>query len=415
MKIVGTTVFIAMLSINTHSDEIGTSTEWESLSYLEGTSPETLQQVQLDLTLDTSVMQQRVHIDGSVRRANKASLKDHQLLREGYLDAVVFDQDIRIGQQTIRWGRSDIVSALDFSRRNFQDPLDNDNEDLGSLAVALKQYKVDSTVEVVVLPTYQYSLMPTLESPWFARLPPKTGANQSIRYTLADLDRPSLAFSNTQYGARVNAFFSGWDLGISYFNGWNDAPRYRSEITAFNENTVDVRITPFTHRIQILGSDFAANMELGTLRGEISYIDTKDRKGNNPDIDDPYFHLIFGADYVLSDAIENQDLNILVEYSKQFKTTSIEYTATDFDHIFQDAVSVRLNLDVEPVWALTVDYIQDLRNTGLFIRPNIRYRFNDQLSFDFMAEWLDGESSSFFGYYKGNRALRLRVTYDSLF
>jgi hypothetical protein len=91
-------------------------------------------------------------------------------LREIYLDWYFDNLDLRIGKQTIIWGRADggfitdILSPVDL--REF---LTQSISDLrfGITAINAIRYFGANSLQLIVSPTFQKDLLPAQESPWF--------------------------------------------------------------------------------------------------------------------------------------------------------------------------------------------------------------------------------------------------------
>lgn len=379
--------------------------EVETLNLLDNAEPDNSQQLTLDMKVDADISES-LAFKSNFRARHNENIRQKSVLisREAYFVRNIASADIKIGQQIFAWGRSDIVNAADFSRRNYLDPLDDDAEKLGNLAISAKFYQASYSIEPLLIPVYQSSELPVVNGPW-ALLQDSPG----VHYRIAD-QQPENNFSNLQYGFRVDAQFTGIDAGFSYFNGWNDIPAYRAE-TQLSPAGALVTLHAEPYRIRTYAMDIAYLLGSYSGRAELTYIQTQDSAAQNDNIDDPYYHLVLGLDKQISNVLQDIDAFMLVEWSHQFKTTDIQYQISDLDHIFENTVFLRARLERANQWQLKLDLAYDLENEGYFIRPGLKNEWSDVLSTDIQLECLHGPDNSFFGHFEENSAVRFRLDY----
>lgn len=379
--------------------------ELETLNMRRNAQPDNNQQITLDFKVNAD-FSEAVAFKSDLRARHNENTDDKSVLisREAYFDGKTSTADFKIGQQIFAWGRSDIVNAADFSRRNYLDPLDDEAEKLGSLAVSSKIYRETYSVETLFIPVYQASELPVINGPW-ALLQDSPG----VHYKVVD-DFPADTLANLQYGVRLDAQFTGMDAGFSFFNGWNDIPGYRAD-TQLSPAGALVTLQAKPYRIRSYAADMAYLLGSYNGRAELTYIQTEDTSGHDELTDDPYYHLVLGIDKQIGNVFTNLDAFMLIEWSHQFKTTDIEYQISDLDHIFENTVFLRARLEKSSQWQLKLDLAYDLENDGYFIRPGLKNEWSDVLSSDVQLEWLNGPNISFFGHFKQNSAIRFRLDY----
>lgn len=379
--------------------------ELETLNMRENADPDNNQQITLDMKVNADISDS-LSFKSDLRARHNENLDEKSVFisREAYIAGNTSVADIKVGQQIFAWGRSDIVNAADFSRRNYLDPLDDDAEKLGNLAISAKFYRESYSVEPLLIPVYQASELPAVNAPW-ALLQDSPG----IHYKVAD-EQPDNNLANLQYGVRVDAQFTGIDAGFSFFNGWNDIPSYQAEMQLSPSGAL-VTLHAQPYRIRTYAADMAYLLGSYSGRAELTYIQTQDSAARNPQIDDPYYHLVLGLDKQISNALQDIDAFMLLEWSHQFKTSDIQYQISDLDHIFENTVFVRARLERASQWQLKLDLAYDVENDGYFIRPGLKNEWSDVLSSELQLEWLNGPDNSFFGYFKRNSAVRFRLDY----
>ena len=408
--------FLAMLILgDVYASSFAYTIEAESLEYYKQDQENSLHQLTMSAEWSAPLnSHSRLFVRPRVRKSTIHGIKDESGLVEGYLDYRFPNSDLRIGQQIISWGRADIVNPIDIGRQNFIDPLDEDNEKLGQLALNYRSYQPIGTFELVWLPIYQDSRLPNLDSPWFIDLPDQSEQGQNFNYQLKSIEGPDTSLDNSQFGLRYTHSLNGWDFGASYFYGWNDVPAYDTGILNMTQDDILVSITPTPYRQEIIGIDLASVIYDISFRMEYAYLFTQDSQGIDPLVDDPYSHLVLGADTDISDLFDTYSARLLFELSQQFKTTDIEYTPQDINHIFEQTAFVRFSLEDQPTWTYQFDYAKDFANDGILIRPRFTYNFQDDLKFRISLEWLEGDERSFFGQYKDNRSIRIALVNERI-
>ena len=398
--------------------ELGSATsklELESINYSDvSPNSNTLHQLSLSANYTFNLGNNgRFVASPTLRESNFDGIKNHKRIDEAFIDWRLSQSDLRIGIQKFSWGRTDIVNPIDFSNANFQDPLDDEFEDMGQLAISQRSYYEHSDLEVLWIPFYTASELPDINSPWFPNLVPTTPLGHNIDYQLLEVNKPKRSINNSQFGIRLTGSKLGMDYGISYFTGWNDLPVYQQSIIPIDSNNVSIELEPITYRINVIGVDGATGLGSYTIRTELAYINTTDDNGSNPLIDDSFYHAVFGIDKQINDVLLGEDLNILLEWSRQYSSTNIQYGPTDLDHIFENTLFVRLSTNQAPAWEAQLDIVYDLANEGQFIRPTFISEVMDDFKVSIMLEWMNGNEDSFFGTFKDNRSIRIRFSKDS--
>ncbi|EAT10903.1 hypothetical protein HF888_14335 [Bermanella marisrubri] len=351
----------------------------------------------------------------SFRRSDPGDTRDQERLSELYIDYRHLRFDLRSGLQYINWGRADIVNPLDFSPQDFRDPLDDDNEDLPVAGFNLSYYLETSQIQWIVLPYFIDSELPKPESIWFSNLPSQTPLGQDIQYTVVEANQPETGIDNWQTGVKWSHRGRGFDWAVSYFYGWNDVPLFYTSNQFINSTTVKVFLEPTFYRQHIIGFDSAWLIEDYTFRSELAYKHTSDNEGEDPYIDDPYLHMVLGIDRTFQNIIFEKDLFLLLEYSYQHAITDIQYQTNDFDHIFENTLFTRFGMDNLPKWELQIDLAFDLASEGYFVRPQLSYEWFDNFKTQISIEFLEGNSNSFFGANKENKAIRFRIIKEGIF
>tara|TARA_R100001143_G_scaffold63591_1_gene72995 strand:- start:19187 stop:20530 length:1344 start_codon:yes stop_codon:yes gene_type:complete len=111
-----------------------------------------------------------IHAETQIYHNYNDSFDIELLLRELYSDIYTSDYDIRIGLQRLTTGRSDagfvtnIYSGIDFRDFLTKEP---DEIILGTLAINVRRYFDQNSVQLILSPTHNKSRLPGLSSRWF--------------------------------------------------------------------------------------------------------------------------------------------------------------------------------------------------------------------------------------------------------
>ncbi len=191
-------------------------------------------------------------------------------LREAYMTYDTDNIDIFIGKKTHRWGTGDGINPMDLiNPLDTRDPITTGRAD-NRLPVWLFSGTVSGngiSFEGVFLPRAEVNALPRSGSPWEPRALRKLRRQQRDGHAmLTDSDKPDRWFRNVEYGGRLSANFSGWDLALMAFHGFTDNPVFVGK--ARGEN---MRWTAQYPRFTAFGASFAKGLGSQTLRGEVAY------------------------------------------------------------------------------------------------------------------------------------------------
>ncbi|NUN12636.1 MAG: hypothetical protein HUU55_03260 [Myxococcales bacterium] len=234
-------------------------------------------------------------------------------------DFIAPGMDLRLGRQIVRWGTADMFNPTSsLNAYDFEDPL-KFGEAVATEMVSLT-YNIpwsvegedstivdDVTLSVAVVPYFRPALLP--ESALLAFSEPSL-FNQFVDSAILkgllveqdlflaaggkavydiDVQTPDLSVRNLQVGARFGMSLLGVDWSISYYRGFDDAPRAETIVAGdirlpkvplasptdtvavlkeldFTGVTVDTHVTMTYPRVQVFGADFSTSLDfLGGL------------------------------------------------------------------------------------------------------------------------------------------------------
>lgn len=188
-------------------------------------------------------------------------------LREAYLDVYTFplkNTDLRVGKQRIAWGTADKLNPTDnLNPYDFTDLL-KFGEKIPTNALKLTTYLGDTTLTSVVVPVFTPSVTPvtynTSLAGYLTKLVP-TGL--TLTMVESGVVLPESKVSNSMYALKLARNILGYDMSLSYFNGYDSVPNVANmTLTMVSTTQVTGLIIQNYPKIQVIGYDLA-----GSFRG----------------------------------------------------------------------------------------------------------------------------------------------------
>lgn len=200
-------------------------------------------------------------------------------MKEGWIERVNPEFDVRLGNQIITWGTADAINPTDqWNALDQVDPFNSKKLPQATLKIDIHPTVTpDYTLQVLFTPFFRANELPfyipssgttTLsknQSRWFLPLPDQLQAGPlevPLSYTVA---APTYA-STWQGAARFQAMrMGGWDYSLSYQNIVEKVPRFSFNKTG-NPNDaslpLNIELLPSFHRSQVFGVDGAGSIKL---------------------------------------------------------------------------------------------------------------------------------------------------------
>jgi hypothetical protein len=168
--------------------------------------------------------------------------------------------DLSIGKQRIQWGTADGLNPTDrFNPYDLSDPTDFTAR-LPTWAVRAEYYATDEwRLEAVWTPTAHGPLLPPGADGVLAGAGGGT-LSAPIPSWEEHFEAPSLRMSDSQYGLKVAGHAAGFDVSVSYFDGFDGIPAAgRVRLVSQDEasQTLDGHAWTALPRMRVLGADVA--------------------------------------------------------------------------------------------------------------------------------------------------------------
>lgn len=335
---------------------------------------------------------------------------------EAYIDIEQGKFDLRAGKQLITWGRADAVNFTDnLNPIDFSDFLDTEDEKIGVWSTHLKYYPGRWTLESVVIPVFNASLLPQANSPWLALDPtvevfPGTFLNATYQFNEAV--QPPKDWRGAQYAFKAGSYIGSWDFSFSYYNGYNDVPRFLQQAAAISPDTVLISLTPGYHPWEVWGFDFSTTKAGFGLRGEAAYFLPQEISAVDFPVDEPFFQYAVGLDRNFANTVGSNNLFVIVQWMHEFRKGDVRYPADDLNHIFQESLLARMELELGYVGTLSMQGVYNFYGEDFYLQPEFKYQFGGGLNLSVRADILGGEQKGFFGQYRKNDRLQVRLKYN---
>jgi hypothetical protein len=330
-------------------------------------------------------------------------------LSELYLDAKLGHVDLRVGKQQIRWGRADGLNPTD----NLipYDYLDTFS-DVRLAVPALKTdvYLGQANFGFVWIPFYTPTRLPLIGQRWFPYLPSQVlvPVNQNLvpvnlRYQDTQGPMPAGTLGNGQWGIRYNQILSKSEFSLSYFDGFDDIPYYRPNVTPLVSTSRDlsalVSLRREYFRVRVAGIDFASSIGPLGVRGEAAYFDQTDP--NNLD------HMIFviGVDKSWG------DWSALIQYTGQKLSRQIDGVTVFPDLGLRSTMICRVERTLGPSRSIEIRGALGLRDRGFLLQPTYSLALSNRWRLKVGANVFAGEQNSYLGQFRDSSHANIQLTY----
>jgi hypothetical protein len=219
-------------------------------------------------------------------------------LREAYLDIDLGPVQVRAGRQIVVWGRADGINPTDnVSPRDYTLLVpDDDDQRFGTPIVKTSWYVGTASLTGIWAPGFEPDVVPTPPPP-----PPLTVIEER------PVGRESLA----QGALRLERSGAAVDWSLSYFDAFDRLPNIGLRTAADGTSQIVLRHP----RVQVVGADLALPMGRFGVRAEGAYTVTRDRRGDDPEIANPFLHAVVGVDRTFSEYV-----NVNLQYSLRVVT-----------------------------------------------------------------------------------------------
>jgi len=306
-------------------------------------------------------------------------------LREGYVDYVAGNWDLRVGRQVITWGLGDLVFVNDVFPKDHEAlfagrPLEYLKR--GVDAVRFGAYPALASFELVVAPDFRASRIP-----------------DARRFHLFDpmpavTNRDTVKPGQGEAGLRIYRDIAGYDAALYLYRGFQRTPSMRPD-----SMTAPTRITYFHPALSVYGASLSGRAGDGVLSVEGAYYDSRDdRSGDDFTVPNSQTRLLVG--YQVQPL---EDLSLGFQYYVEYMHDYGAYRAAlpagfPVDHRWSPTATVRLTqFFLHQTLRLSAYVSYNTSNRDHFVNPELRYSFTDTVWGALGANLFGGKEGGQFG------------------
>jgi hypothetical protein len=333
-------------------------------------------------------------------------------LKEATLTGRLGALDVTVGKQIYAWGTADAFNPTD--NLNPYDYLDVlDNEKMGVWSASARLTIAQSSLVFVVVPYFTPSRVPLPRSRWTPTAPAGFVA------VVDDRELPDQDIGATQFAARLRTTVAGWDLSVSYYDGYDHTPAFRGSTLSVAPGVVVQRITPVFSRVKVPGFDLSTTFGRFEVHAEgaFRFVESNGR--------DHRFLGIAGLNYTQDIGWRWLDqLLFIVEYSREIVLKRVRHSdilETDAsplvgdllsDSAFRDAIVGRIQAKLTEDTSLELSGIADLAaSPSSYIQLKGNHRITDAVHVEAGLDFLTGRPDTFWGRWRDNDRFFLVLRY----
>jgi hypothetical protein len=320
--------------------------------------------------------------DRSLQRPPLSLRHARATLRKGPLVADV-------GKQFIRWGKADILNPTDrFAPRDFLEV--TDDEFLAVIGARGQYERGSHSIDVVWVPTFTPSRTPLVGRRWAPVQPQTFGTTDFV-----DLD-PTFP-DRSQYGARWNAVGAGFDLSVSYFDGFNHLPQF----TAFPLSSRPVVALQRTYApLRMVGADAAVPLRWFTVKGEVASLFTTSRTADEVVV------------YVVQLERQSGELSLVAGYAGEIVTERRSEFNFAPDRGLTRAFLGRAGYTIDPTSDVSFEAAVRQNLDGIWIKGQYSEAFGAHWRATIAGAGIGGRDRDFIGQYRRNSHVLTTLRYS---
>ncbi|MFH1128866.1 MAG: DUF1302 family protein [Candidatus Omnitrophota bacterium] len=323
---------------------------------------------------------------------------------EIYLDYYGDKLNLRVGQQLMRWGKSDEVNPTDvFSPEDlseFFNEVERAKRKLPVFAVKTDAYFKNYSLETFWLPFFRKTRLDAAGNDWEPYL---FRYYRSLGLRFLDDHGPSKRVEHSSFAAKIKREGENSDLSLSYSYHYAETP-------ALEINPLLLEVSSIYPRQHTIGSDFETVIGKFGLRTEGALTTKTPFLSYDPQVPSTILYknalnYIIGADYTLP-----SDLYINLQYTQQYIFNYSKDLATQQS---EDSIVWRIsqNLRHETIVLKTTGRYF-LSTKDLLFEASLLYKFTDNFNLTTGLYLFDGQDNGTFGQYKKNDQLFARLKYS---
>jgi len=366
---------------------------------------------------DMSIMEQRLQIDLSsyldwadfkIKGDIIGDLVEEQAdfdLREAYIFMRPYDfMDLKVGRQTVTWGTGDLVFINDLFPKDWQSFfIGRDTEYLKapSDAAKISLFSDLANLDIVYTPQFDSDRFISGEriSYWNSNLGRLAGRD-AIQHT----DKPNHWFRDDEIAVRLYKNINNYEYALYGYHGYWKSPG--------GQNAAATKAT--FPDLNVYGVSVRGNVSRGIGNLEFGYYESDDdQSGTNGNINNSELRYLAGYSQEIG-----KDLTLglqyyieqIMDYNKHKNSMPSGLTRDEFRHL----VTVRLTkLSMNQNLRCSLFTYFSPSDKDVYLRPNINYKVNDNLTIETGANIFFGDyPNTFFGQFQNNTNIYTALRYN---
>lgn len=332
-------------------------------------------------------------------------------LRELYLNFRTGKFTTALGRQIVDWSGLAGWSAGDIPNTfQFYDFLDTEDEERGQWALKGSFQHRNTQLSATVIPIYRVSKL-FLENSRWVNLPTETEiSTTAVPLNFIDSNEIN-RYDELQLGVKLSTTIGTTQQTILAYHGYNDIPVRRLNITDQNPTDgLDYTLELIYHKLQYVSWQSEFYLGQWNLWTEANLTKTRILEEDTL-TSHIFYNLLLGTDRSFEFNDPEKQLNLLVQYIYSFNTEDVNYAANDLDHIFNNAVVMRIEYQLNYRLETEIRAAFEFQKKGYYINPKLEYSILDNLKFLVAADILFGKRQSFFGNFQDNTRGRIAINY----
>jgi hypothetical protein len=243
--------------------------------------------------------------------------------------------------------------------------------------------------------------LPIFGRRWFPQLP---AIAEGFDLVYRDLEGsfPASTLGNGQWGVRYNQILSRGEFSFSYFEGFDDIPYFRTDVTllpASPHPSALVSLNREYYRVRVAGLDFASEIGPVGLRGEAAYFDQTD-----PDNLDHLLYII-GVDRAWGDWFA------ILQYTGYKTNGGFAGQALFPDLGLQSTLICRIERTLGPSSSVEIKGAIRLQDGDFFLRPMYSVALTNRWKLKVGVAVFAGDECGYLGQFRDSSHINLQLMY----
>jgi len=291
---------------------------------------------------------------------------------------------IVIGRQRLTWKRATFVNAADnLSPRDWTDPLDEARLSPWAVDVAWEQGRW--SLEGALVPRFAPSRLPQLNGRWFEAPVP------GVELAWGEASFPPVSWDTLQGAVRAGYRGPDGELRVSYFRGFDDAPRIAPVLTTLDRSFA---------RLEVAGVDGEVLLGAFIVRAEAGY-----------------FHYPSGVDdgYGLGQVElewSRGNWRLIGGMGDAIGGDPSSSAPASLDLAFLPAVFIHVERGETTEWQVALDAMVGTNEFDHLVRLSGSYPFAGHLRAGGEYDFMHGGPATFWGRWRANDRLRVFLRFD---